>query len=378
MLRGLLLVFLTLSLTTTVLHTAVTAYQETIVYTCPMHPEVQSSTEGICPKCRMKLARQAPAKKDKAAEETAEAYTCPMHLEIRTNAPGKCPKCDMPLVAANPAISEEFNLRMETSPAMPKAGEKVRLRFFINDPRTGKPVRQFQVMHDKLFHLFVISQDMRQFQHIHPQFESDGSFSIETLLPDPGNYKIYCDIYPGEGVPQVIQRNLTTAGYTPDLLSSQARLTPDTSLTKIGEAVKIAPENAERLGVDYGTLPTGAVNSIKAELKLEPSEIIAGRPVTLKYNLTDAKTGEAVQDLAPYLSAWGHTLILSEDQSDYVHSHPAETVPTGVERSKLRGGPAVTFEALFPRPGNYRIWTQFLRGNTIVTVSFDVKAKRLQ
>lgn len=343
-----------------------------------MHPEVQSSTEGVCPKCQMKLVVQTPAKKDKAAEETAEAYTCPMHLEIRASAPGKCPKCDMPLVAANPAISEEFNLRMETAPAMPKAGEKVRLRFLINDPRTGHPVKQFQVMHDKFFHLFVISQDMKRFQHIHPRLESDGSFSIETLLPDPGNYKVYCDIYPVEGVPQVIQRNLTTAGYAPDLLSAQARLVPDTSLTKIGEAVKIAPENAEKLGVDYASLPAGDINSIKVELNLEPSEIIAGRPVTLKYNLTDAKTGQPVHDLAPYLSAWGHTLILSEDQSDYVHSHPSETVPTDVERSKLRGGPAVTFEALFPRPGNYRIWTQFLRGNAIITVSFDVKAKRLQ
>ena len=378
MLRCLLIIFLTLFPAVTVFQTSVAAYQETIVYTCPMHPEVQSSIEGVCPKCQMRLVVQAPAKKDKATEETADAYTCPMHLEIRASAPGKCPKCDMPLVAANPAISEEFNLRMETAPAMPKAGEKVRLRFLINDPRTGQQVKQFQVMHDKLFHLFVISQDMKRFQHIHPQFESDGSFSIETMLPDPGNYKIYCDIYPSEGVPQVIQRNLTTAGYSPDLLGSQARLVPDTSFTKVGEAVKIVPENAEKFGVDYATLPTGVVNSIKVELKLEPADIIAGRPVTLKYNLTDAKTGEPVQDLAPYLSAWGHTLILSEDQSDYVHSHPSEIVPTDVERSKLRGGPAVTFEALFPRPGNYRIWTQFLRGNSIITVSFDVKAKRLQ
>jgi hypothetical protein len=49
-----------------------------------------------------------------------------------------------------------------------------------------------------------------------------------------------------------------------------------------------------------------------------------------------------------------------------------------VERPRLRGGPTVTFEALMPRPGNYRIWTQFLRGNAIITVSFNVKAKRLQ
>jgi hypothetical protein len=378
MLRGLLLILLSFSLAATVAHTAATAYQETIVYTCPMHPEVQSSTAIKCPKCQMNLIAQPETKKETEAAEAAEAYTCPMHLEIRTTTPGKCPKCDMPLVAANPAISEEFNLRIESTPAQPKAGEKVRLRFLVTDPRTGQQVKQFQVMHDKLFHLFVISQDLRQFQHIHPAFQSDGSFTIETQLPEPGNYKIYCDVYPLEGVPQVIQRNLTTAGYAPDLLSSQARIAPDSSLTKIGELVRVAPENAEKLGVDLAALPAGNVNSIKVELKLEPSEIIAGRPITLKYNLTDAKTGEAVQDLSPYLSAWGHTLILSEDQSDYVHSHPVETVPTDANRAKLRGGPTVTFEALFPRPGNYRIWTQFLRGNAIITVSFNVKAKRLQ
>ncbi|HEX5731220.1 MAG TPA: heavy metal-binding domain-containing protein [Blastocatellia bacterium] len=376
--RAFLLILLTLPLVTNVTFSNATAYQETVVYICPMHPEVQSSTAGLCPKCQMKLVVEEARKKNKAEEEKAEAYTCPMHLEIRTAAPGKCPKCDMPLVAANPAISEEFGLRMESAPAQPKAGEKVRLQFLLTDPRTGQQVKQFQVMHDKLFHLFIISQDMKQFQHIHPAVQPDGSFVIETVLPNPGNYKVYCDVYPLEGVPQVIQRNLNTAGYTPDLLGASARLAPDATLTKVGEILKVAPENAEKLGVDLAQLPSGAVNSIKVELQLEPAEIIAGRPVTLKYNLTDAKTGEAVRDLAPYLSAWGHTLILSEDQSDYVHSHPVETVPADVERAQLRGGPSVTFEALFPRPGSYRIWTQFLRGNAIITVSYNVKAKRLQ
>jgi hypothetical protein len=31
-----------------------------------------------------------------------------------------------------------------------------------------------------------------------------------------------------------------------------------------------------------------------------------------------------VTDLQPYLGAFGHALILSEDMRDYVHSHPFE------------------------------------------------------
>lgn len=378
MLRAFLLVLLAFPLVAGVSYTKPLAYQESVAYVCPMHPEVQSSTPGVCPKCNMKLVVEETKKKEKVEEEKAESYTCPMHLEIRAAGPGKCPKCDMALVAANPAISEEFGLRMESTPAQPKAGEKVGIKFLISDPRTGQQVKQFQVMHDKLFHLFIISQDLKQFQHIHPTFQPDGSFTIETVLPAPGTYKVYADVYPLEGVPQVIQRNLTTAGYMPDLLGAAARLTPDATLTKVGEMVKVSPVNAEKLGVELSQLPAGAVNSIKVDLQLEPQEIIAGRPVTLKFNLTDAKTGEAVRDLAPYLSAWGHTLILSEDQADYVHSHPVETVPADADRAKLRGGPTVTFEALFPRPGNYRIWTQFLRGSAVITVWFNVKAKRLQ
>jgi len=98
----------------------------------------------------------------------------------------------------------------------------------------------------------------------------------------------------------------------------------------------------------------------------------------LKYHLTDSRTSEPVRDLVPYLGAWGHTLILSEDQSDYIHSHPEEVVPDSADKSKLRGGPDATFNAFLPRPGNYRIWTQFQRGDTLTTVSFTVRAERLR
>ena len=117
---------------------------------------------------------------------------------------------------------------------------------------------------------------------------------------------------------------------------------------------------------------------MKIELKVEPSKIIAGQPFVLKYHLTDSRTSEPVRDLVPYLGAWGHTLILSEDQSDYIHSHPEEVVPDSADKSKLRGGPDATFNAFLPRPGNYRIWSQFQRGDTLTTVSFTVRAERLR
>lgn len=362
MIKASIVLLLLLSLVTAASFEAAASNQTQKVYVCPMHPEVTSSAEGNCPRCEMKLV----LKEKLASQETTETgkvqpkgetsldgYTCSMHPDIRTEEPGKCPKCEMPLVAVIPEITEDFDLRVESLPASPRPNEKVRLRFTVYNPRTGEQVKDFLVLHEQLFHLFVVSQDMTEFQHIHPDFQKDGSFTIETVLPKPGQYKIYSDFFPTDGTPQVLQANLATAGAASDLFSGQARLVPDTNLSKTADGLKI-------------------------DLKIEPEEAIAGKPVELKYTLSDAKTGEPVRDLIPYLGAWGHTLILSEDQSDYVHSHPEETLTDPEGKPITSGGPNVTFTALLPRPGAYRVWSQFLRGDRLTTVSFTIRAERLR
>jgi len=60
------------------------------IYTCPMHPEVESPKPGACPKCGMTLELKSPAAK-------RTEWTCPMHPEIVRSEPGACPKCGMTL-----------------------------------------------------------------------------------------------------------------------------------------------------------------------------------------------------------------------------------------------------------------------------------------
>jgi hypothetical protein len=286
----------------------------------------------------------------------AQEFTCPMHLEVRTDKPGACPKCAMALVPAAPAVPRDFDLAVETTPRKVQPGKPVRLRFTIANPTTGERVRNFGLLHDKLFHLFVVSQDLEQFQHIHPEKQEDGSFTIDTTLPRAGHYKLYTDFYPEGGVPQVLQRALATVGAPVDLYAARPTLEADASLTKTADGMKVA-------------------------LALDPVEPIAGRPLALRYHLSDARSGAPITDLTPYLAAWGHTLILSDDQTDYVHSHPVELVPEPREGELPRGGPDVTFESLLPKPGFYRIWTQFLRAgrdeSAVTTVSFTIRARRL-
>jgi len=268
---------------------AASAHQESKVYICPMHPEVQSSTPGKCPKCKMSLVVQQPPAA--TSPEAADAYVCPMHPEIRSGSPGKCPKCAMPLVPAIPAIGDDFELIVECTPRAPVPGEKAKLRFAVFNPKTREQVKEFAVMHDKLFHVFIISQDLTQFQHIHPRLGDDGSFTVEAVLPAAGRYKVYSDFYPVDGAPQVLQTSIATAGYKSDLLTSEARLTPDATAAKIVTGSKVPQDEADKLGVVFDRLKPGGANAMKVELTIEPYELIAGRPATLKFHLTDAKSG---------------------------------------------------------------------------------------
>jgi len=217
-------------------------------------------------------ARASPLHQDPSPD--AEAFVCPMHLEIRTSKPGTCPRCGMALVPAAPAVPADFELKMESTPRILKPGQKTRLRFTVINPVTGEQARQFGVLHDKLFHLFLVSQDLTQFQHIHPTLEADGRFVIDTVLPRAGHYKVYADLYPLEGAPQVLQRSLVTAGAPSDLYASMPHLEPDVELAK-------------------------TVDGMRIELTLDPPQPIAGRPVLLKYRLTDAASGAPGRALTP-------------------------------------------------------------------------------
>jgi Heavy metal binding domain len=332
----------------------VMAYQGSALYACPMHLDIKSASPGQCSRCGMKLVAQSPSKPG-AAQQVDDEFTCPMHPEVKSKGPGKCPKCGMSLVRLNVDPSLEYQVKLTSAPVSIVPKEKVRLDFAIFNSATGEQVKQFAVVHEKLLHLFIVSQDMTVYQHIHPELRPDGSFVIEAYFPQPGHYKLYAEFQPAGGMPQVLQKSLTTAGYKSDLFASQVHLAQDDELDKTVDGTDIELRIVDQLS--------------------EPTELTVGKPVRLKYYLKDAGTGKAVTDLVPYLGAWGHTLILSEDLSDYVHSHPTEQIYPGVSHiPNAELGWEVTFEALLPRPGNYKIWSQFQRGEKLTTVSFVIHA----
>lgn len=281
------------------------------------------------------------------ATQPAIVYSCPMHPGVRSAAPGNCPECGMTLVPLVPPGSKENEVLLETTPSQIEPGDVVRLRFVILDPKTGARVTRLNIVHEKPFHLFVVSEDLAHYDHVHPVLQEDGSLLVETVFPAAGKYHVYCDFFPIGGMPQVVRKSLTTAGYRRTRRSSPKRLVPDTILRK-------------------------SVDGIRFELSVVPSPLAAGLPAVLMYHLVDETTGKPVMDLEPYLGAWGHTLILSEDAGEFLHSHPTAMIPDTAVRKALTHDADVSFNARFRRPGHYRIWSQFQRRGKVTTVTFTL------
>ena len=289
---------------------------------------------GSVPAADIRAAGQAPA---------AAAFICPMHPDVVARTPGTCPRCGMTLAPSDPFDPREYIVEASARPGAPVAGRPFRLRLTVREPRSRTVVREFVEVHEKRFHLFVISQDLELYQHVHPDQQADGSQVIDLTLPRPGIYRLYSDFLPLGGTPQVVPGVLVTAGADTDL-AAPVHLTTDTSPHVAG--------------------------GMRVSLTLPPDGLVAGRDEKLRYHIVDAASGEPVTDLEPYLAAFGHTLVLSADTLYYVHAHPLELLPEAGQTA--HGGPDVTFKALLPRAGRYRVWTQLKWRGAVSTVAFTV------
>ncbi len=295
--------------------------------------------------------------KDPPDEEIA--WVCPMHASYTSTSSGTCQICGMPLVQTRPYDTRDYRLEFRTEPAQVRPGEKAALFFRFLHPGTGEVVKEFEVVHTKQFHLFVISQDMAFFEHIHPVMRDDGTWHVETTVPKAGYYQVLCDFMPKGGSGQFLTAPLVTAGYVGDLFTDRAHLTPDRVLTK-------------------------SAGDLTATLSFNRAQPASCEYTHLTFYLTDTVTGLPITDLQTYLGQFSHMLLMSEDMQSYVHAHPMNLlatqedgvgiseyiIPPDADLAAIRGGPRVTFDALLPKAGMFRAWAQFQRDDEVRTLAF--------
>lgn len=266
-------------------------------------------------------------------------FLCPMDPDIRQKTPGRCPRCGMKLVPGLPD-PVEYPVRVTMEPKRPLPGKPVRLRFTILHPRTGKPVPDLELVHERVFHLFLISEDLNHFAHEHPEPVAPGVFELVWTFPRGGHWRLLTDFYPSQGTPQLIARSLLLPG---------------------------GPSPAPLL-VDNTALPQKSEN-LEVSLRIGPQEPIAGEKCLLYYRITPRAGFE------PFLGAMGHMLVASADRVDLIHTHPF-LVDGGLAEPPA-DHKLVQFNVIFPRPGMYRVWAQFQRQGVVNTVPFNVAVKSL-
>jgi hypothetical protein len=253
-----------------------------------------------------------------------------MDPDVRSHTPGKCARCGMALVAGLPD-PVEYHMDLSVTPRPIKPGQRGSITFAIQDPWKNRPVTNFQVVHEKLFHMFVVSQDLQVFEHNHPTLGSDGKFHYDYVFPKAGMYRILGDFYPDGATPQLIAKTLIVPGPPPKPIA---------------------------LSRDYGPKET---ENLTVELITEPEQPISRATTQMILRL---KPGDGLEK---YLGAWGHMLVASTDLIDMAHEHPFIA----------DGGPQVQFNVTFPRAKPYRVWVQFQRKGVVNTAYFDVPVKEL-
>ena len=269
---------------------------------------------------------------------------------------------------AEPAVENpKFRAEFKTEPAIIEAGKETALVFTVKDEK-GSIVKDLPIVHEKPMHLLAVSDDLAEFYHIHPEPQTDGTYRVTHTFPNGGAYRLYADFTPKDS-PQVVERvDIKVTGAQ----RAKVALTPDTKFER-------------------------AVNGLKVVMKPQ-GEITAGKELMLEFAVFDQKTNKPATDLQNYLGELAHFVIISEDKQDFVHAHPmskgehdaAKKPEAGEHKNDGHAHGAdnaeinkervseVAAHTAFPRAGLYKVWAQFQRDNTVITVPFVVNVKAVE
>jgi hypothetical protein len=208
------------------------------------------------------------------------------------------------------------------------AQEPSQLTYAVRNAQ-GQPVRHLEYVHDKPLHLILVSDDLEDFFHVHPTLGADHAFHWSQPFPRATTYHAF-------------------AQYTPPGKGEQLEHT----------TLKIA--KAEPVDQPRTTL----------DVRLDrPDVLFAGRDYTFTFHLP-------VDDLEPYLGAWGHFIFIDSQKREFIHAHPFSG-PEGKHNHSKPMGPSprtLKIQTGFSRPGRYRLWAQFqhLGQEVIVPYWLDV------
>jgi Cupredoxin-like domain len=275
--------------------------------------------------------------------------------------------------ASSDAKPANFKAEFKSNPTEVKAGEQTEFSFTVKNEK-GEIVKDLPLAHEKPMHLLVVSEDLAEFYHIHPELQADGSYKVPFNFTTGGNFKLYLDFTPKDSAQVVENYNLKVSG---------------------NERAKVELKVDEKL--------EKTVDGIKVMMKPD-AELVAGKELMLNFTVFDEKTNKPITDLEKYLGEYAHFVIISQDLKQFVHAHPMskeehsggnqdmskpgnsnekvdESKPhshddkTDMKDIKMSSPSEVSAHTSFPQTGLFKVFAQFQRGGKVIVVPFVVNVK---
>lgn len=224
-----------------------------------------------------------------------------------------------------------LDLEQDTHPV----GAGTPFAFAITGPG-GQPVTSFTPTHEKDLHLIVVRRDTTGYQHLHPQRDASGRWSIPLTLPTAGAYKVFADFAPGDSTDALtLAADLSAPGsYEPQSLPTETR--------------------------------TAQVDGYTVDID---GDLVPGQDAAV--TLRVSKDGQPVTDLDPYLGSYGHLVALRAGDLAYLHVHPQGEPGDG----STAAGPDISFAVEVPTDGTYRLYLDFQHEDVVRTAAFTLGAE---
>ena len=232
------------------------------------------------------------------------------------------------------AFEDGYSLKLAA--ATHPVGQPEPFAFTVLGPE-GQPVTDYTPTHDKELHLIVVRRDTTGFQHLHPERDAGGRWTVPLALSRAGVYKVFVD-------------------FAPDGQTDALTLAADVSTTGLYEPQPL-PEVSRTTTVDGYTVTLAG-------------DLVAGRESEL--TLSVSRDGRPVTDLEPYLAAYGHLVALRAGDLGYLHVHPDGEPGDG----RTAPGPEITFSVDVPTAGDYRLYLNFQHEDVVRTAEFTASADK--
>lgn len=234
-------------------------------------------------------------------------------------------------------------------------GSPVSLFMRVQDASTGLPLQNLEVVHEKPMHMFIVSQDLSEFQHVHPQLVSPGLLEIPATFKKAGPYSFFAQFKPAQQPEQTV----TSSFKVPGLPMPVQPLRLDMTLPK----TCFDPDR------------TGALQAYTYQVSQLPTKI--GQPVQFKVHIM--KNGLPVEKVEPFLGAAGHAVLVSANHQSFIHAHAMDGPMPGMAHSPAQAPmdmsddpSTLVFESdeKIQRPGVYKAWVQTQIDGRVKTVDW--------